>query len=82
MTFWKRALRMLALAATVQIFLVSEAYAYVDAGTGSFIIQMVVAAVVGISVTLRMYWQQTKAMLTRQPTLESEPTEKETGGSD
>ena len=32
--------------------------AYLDPGTGSFIIQAVVAAVAGIAVTLRVYWHK------------------------
>ncbi len=32
--------------------------AYLDPGTGSFVIQALVAAVAGVAVTLRMYWSR------------------------
>jgi len=36
------------------------AHAYLDPGTGSFIIQMVIAALLGASVTLKIYWSRVK----------------------
>ncbi len=35
--------------------------AYIDPGTGSFLVQALVAAVAGIAVTTRMYWHKIKA---------------------
>jgi hypothetical protein len=32
--------------------------AYIDPGTGSFLVQALVAAVAGVAVTLRMYWSK------------------------
>ncbi len=34
--------------------------AYIDPGTGSFLVQALVAAVAGIAVTLKMYWSKIK----------------------
>jgi hypothetical protein len=34
--------------------------AYIDPGTGSFVVQALVAAVAGIAVTLRLYWSKIK----------------------
>ena len=39
------------------------ALAYIDPGTGSFLIQAFVAAVAGIAVTSRLYWKKIKAFL-------------------
>lgn len=39
------------------------ALAYIDPGTGSFLVQAIVAAVAGIAVTTRMYWQRIKRFL-------------------
>lgn len=47
------------------IMLVSApAYAYIDPGTGSFLVQGIIAAVIGIGVTGKLYWSKIKAMLT------------------
>ena len=34
----------------------TTAHAYIDPGSGSFVIQMIIAAVVGLGYTLKMYW--------------------------
>ena len=36
----------------------SVSWAYLDPGTGSFIIQILVATVVGTLVTIKMYWSK------------------------
>jgi hypothetical protein len=41
----------------------TRALAYVDPGSGSILIQVVIAAVVGIGVTVKMYWRKIKAIL-------------------
>jgi len=35
---------------------ISDAYAYIDPGSGSILIQMVIAALVGVGITLKIYW--------------------------
>ncbi|MDJ0788318.1 MAG: hypothetical protein QNK05_16040 [Myxococcota bacterium] len=57
-----QALAFMALVAFVQVFFVREAFAYLDAGTGSFIFQAIVAALIGLSVTMRHYWARIKTM--------------------
>lgn len=42
------------------------AHAYLDAGTGSMIIQVVIGAVAAALATLKVYWAQIKAALTGQ----------------
>lgn len=41
----------------------AAASAYVDPGTGSFLLQMLVAALLGFLLTLRLYWQKLKSLL-------------------
>ena len=36
----------------------SPAYAYLDPGTGSLIIQIVIGAIAAIGVTLKLYWHK------------------------
>jgi len=40
-----------------QLF-VTEAYAYLDPGTGTMIIQMLIGALVGVGITLKVYWDK------------------------
>ncbi len=39
------------------------ALAYVDPGTGSFVIQGIMAAVVGVAVAVKMFWHRIKKAL-------------------
>lgn len=41
----------------------SSAHAYLDPGTGSMAIQLIVAGVVGAMFTLKMYWRRTRDYL-------------------
>ncbi len=41
-------------------FVSSEAYAYIDPGTGSMIIQMLIGALVGVGITVKIYWNRLK----------------------
>ena len=40
--------------------LVSDAYAYIDPGSGSMIIQMIIGALVGVGITVKIYWYRLK----------------------
>ena len=39
------------------------AYAYLDPGTGSYVIQMIIAALVGVAFVIKIYWGKTKTFL-------------------
>jgi len=45
----------LSLSLTCELF-VSDAYAYLDPGTGSMIVQALIAALVGVGITIKVYW--------------------------
>ena len=38
-----------------------DAYAYLDPGTGSFLLQAVIAVVMGALLTLKLYWHRLKS---------------------
>jgi len=42
---------------------VQSAYAYLDPGTGSMLIQMTIAGIMGALFTLKMYWQRIKHLI-------------------
>ena len=51
-------------------------FAYLDAGTGSIIIQTIVGGVAAIGVVMRVYWSKIKAFFRRggEPSTEPEPS--------
>jgi hypothetical protein len=59
---------LLTLVVMVMLTCPPEARAYIDPGTGSFVIQGIIAAVVGAGVAVKLFWGRIKATLTgRQP---------------
>jgi hypothetical protein len=66
------------LTAVAVAFPLAGAFAYVDPGTGSFILQMLLGGVAGAMVVCRLYWERLKLALgrtfTRAP--DSDKTEK------
>lgn len=48
--------------------------AYLDPGSGSFLIQMLIAGLIGIGFTVKMYWKKIKGLFTHS----SEKPEAET----
>ena len=41
-------------------FFISDAYAYLDPGTGSMFITAIIGALVGLFITLKIYWYKLK----------------------
>lgn len=44
----------------VNSFFISDAFAYLDPGTGSMFIQVIIGAIVGVGITLKIYWYKIK----------------------
>ena len=44
---------------------IRDAHAYFDPGTGSIILQAVIAAIAAVSIGLRTFWSQLKAFFSR-----------------
>ena len=42
-------------------FLISNAYAYIDPASGSLILQMILGALVGVGIAMKVYWFKIKA---------------------
>jgi len=53
------------------------AHAYVDPGTGSYVIQLLIAALAGIALAVRIYWGRIKRFFSR-----SSPDASDTGSDD
>ena len=45
---------------------VSDAYAYIDPGTGSAAIQILIGALAGIAITLKLYWYKIREKLSKK----------------
>ncbi len=60
------------IAAVALILLPTPALAYIDPGTGSFVIQGIIAAVVGASLVIKMFWHRIKSVFTGKPTTEDD----------
>ena len=44
---------------------ISNAFAYIDPGTGSIVIQAMIGALVGVGITLKIYWYKIKEKFSR-----------------
>lgn len=53
--------------ATCVIILAEPAYAYVDPGTGSMMLQMLIAGAAAGATTIGLYWSKLKAFIRRDP---------------
>ncbi|MFH1844849.1 MAG: hypothetical protein ABIF77_16790 [bacterium] len=52
--------------------------AYLDPGTGSFIFQGIIAAVVGAGVVMKIYWKRIAAFLTGKNMVDEDEDDNET----
>ncbi len=57
---FRRCTRVLAFAIAIDFAFTSEAFAYLDPGTGSFLFQTVIAVGLGAAFTVKVYWQRVK----------------------
>lgn len=42
------------------ILMVQDSYAYIDPGTGSYLLQLMLAGLLGLVFTIKIYWQKIK----------------------
>tara|TARA_Y100000996_G_C22398789_1_gene592269 strand:- start:397 stop:600 length:204 start_codon:yes stop_codon:yes gene_type:complete len=50
----------------ILFFFSTRAYAYIDPGTGSIIIQAIIGAIAATSLTVKIYWQKIKAFFKKK----------------
>ena len=60
----------------------TPAYAYLDPGTGSMLLQLLVGGVGGALVVGKLYWARLKAMIMRRKPGEQESTDQQTPDGD
>ena len=61
-----------ALGLVVLMLIPTAALAYIDPGTGSFVIQGIIGAVIGGAFAIKLYWNKIKAALTGKSLEEEE----------
>jgi hypothetical protein len=44
------------------VLIAVPAYAYLDAGTGSFVLQIAIASLLGAGIALRVFWAKIKSL--------------------
>tara|TARA_Y100000996_G_C22315083_1_gene557854 strand:+ start:522 stop:713 length:192 start_codon:yes stop_codon:yes gene_type:complete len=54
--FWP----LLAISLILGQFSISNAFAYIDPGSGSMIVQMLIGTLVGAGIAVKIYWQKIK----------------------
>ena len=54
--FWP----LLAISLILGQFSISNAFAYIDPGSGSMIVQMLIGTLVGVGIAVKIYWQKIK----------------------
>jgi len=59
----KRSIRLLAIILLLELIITSDVYGYIDPGTGSYILQMLIAAMLGILFSVKIFWTRIKAFL-------------------
>ncbi len=60
-----RILTICTLAALLQMVFTPPAHAYLDPGTGSYIFQLLLAAVVGLAFVIKVFWGRIKSFFSR-----------------
>jgi hypothetical protein len=72
-------IRSLTIAVVLLLAFAREAHAYIDPGTGSFIIQLVIGGVLGALFALKVYWAKVKlffaGMFSKKPKDEKAKTD-------
>jgi len=71
----KSSVSLLALVALAVALWPANAQAYIDPGTGSFVIQGIIAAVVGAGFALKVFWKRIISALTGRSPVEDDDDE-------
>lgn len=59
-----------------------NAHAYIDPGTGSYILQIVIAGLVGAAFTLKLFWRRIQLFFSRSASKKNGRREDESSGED
>ena len=68
--------RLILWACAIVLVTPSIAYAYLDAGTGTMLLQGLVAALAGLAVVVRLYWRKIKRLFKKGEPAQAETLER------
>ena len=63
---------LLLLLLVVAVLFPASAHAYIDPGTGSFVVQGIIAAIVGAGFAVKVFWYRIKSALTGKKAVEDD----------
>ena len=67
LTFAGRQIRVLIVVVVITFLFPSDALAYLDPGTGSLVVQSLIAALAAVGYGLRLYWARLRGWMKRAP---------------
>ena len=65
MAFSRRLTRLFVLAGMLLLISTRDAFAYIDPGTGSFILQLVIASLLGAAFAVKTFWKNIKGFFSK-----------------
>lgn len=65
MSRWARAAGLLVLTGLLIVALYGRAFAYIDPGTGSYFIQILIASLLGLAFAIKAFWKNIIAFFTQ-----------------
>ena len=63
MAFSKKSIRLSAFAGFFFLTFYRDAYAYIDPGTGSYFLQIIIAGLLGVAFAIKVFWKNIKTFL-------------------
>lgn len=76
MTRLKRIIGLVGLTIFAFVLFTRDAHAYIDTSTGSYIIQILLAGLMGIMLTLKVFWKQVKAFFSKDKNTDDKSEDK------
>jgi hypothetical protein len=64
-TFSKKIARLLIWVGILLLISAQDAFAYIDPGTGSFVLQLVIASLLGAAFAVKAFWKNIKAFFSK-----------------
>ena len=63
--------------AVMALFVITSdyAYGYLDPGTGSYILQIILAGLLGVGVGVKMFWSKIKSIFVKPKPVDAEDTD-------
>lgn len=64
-TYSRKLIRLFVIASMLLLILIRDSFAYVDPGTGSYILQLGIACLLGVAFAVKGFWRDIKAFFSK-----------------